>query len=114
MKSIDYKVISYESNLPPLSNNLEVKLKTFLMHPRYSTHTTSMITMNRINILNEYLLSYKLMKYGDVIHLKDIKKYAYNFFDENYILTFDKVPCGDEWLDIEKFRLQREKIFNLK
>jgi hypothetical protein len=112
MKSIEYKIISYETPGLKLPDNVESKLKIFLSHPRYAARSPEVIKMKRINILNEYMLTHKLMKYGDIIHFKDIKKYAYNFFDPNYILSFDKVPCGDDWVDIETFKSYQQKIFS--
>jgi hypothetical protein len=112
MRDLEYKLVSFSDvdSLPSLSSHAQTKIDTCLQHPRYANRTPDYFRMKQANILNEYMLTHRLQKLGNIVHLQDIKRYSYNFFDEHYPLDYDKVPCGDEWIGKEIFQLHALRI----
>jgi hypothetical protein len=92
---------------------LKDKIENYLKGSRYNKYRENgTLYIKRINILNEFMLSYKISQVCDLIDIKDIKKYSYNYFDNNYLLQFDKVPFENDWFDVKDFLNKKNKLFS--
>jgi hypothetical protein len=117
-KKISNKII-YINNETDIINikideNTKNKITDWIyFNKRYETKNSQQKNIKFINIVNEFILSYNINQYCDLIELKDIKKYSYNFFDSNYNLSFNKIPFENNWYDINKFLEEKRKLYNI-
>jgi hypothetical protein len=96
-----------------ISNNTKENITNWIyLNERYKNLSEHQKIIKFKNILNEFVLSYNINQYCDLIELKDIKKYSYNFFDSNYELKYDKVPFECNWYDINEF-LDKKKTLKI-
>jgi hypothetical protein len=97
-----------------INNNIKHSINNWInFNERYKNLNESQKKIKFKNILNEFILSYNIGKYGKIIDLRKIKKYSYNFFDSNYNLKFDMVPYNNNWYDINEF-LKKKQEYLLK
>jgi hypothetical protein len=113
LKKINYKIITYENlnDINKIPDFILEILNNWLSQIRYKkidTETYKKIKL--LNIMNEFSLTHKLKQYSNCIHIKDIKKYSYNFFDDNYPLILDKIPYENEWYDIDYFINEKNNL----